>query len=82
MATVTDQREQAERDAAREELMRQRAVKAAELQKLDDKLAQVSDADFMARLGRMQVSEMTVKEKSELVSRLGLAGFEKLLGVR
>jgi hypothetical protein len=39
-------------------------------------------ADFIERLGRMKVQEMTLREKSELVTRLGFRGFMELLGVR
>ena len=39
-------------------------------------------ADFIERLGRMKVQGMTLREKSELVTRLGFRGFMELLGVR
>jgi hypothetical protein len=55
---------------------------AARLAQLDTKLAQAENADFSERLGRMKVQEMTLREKSELVTRLGFRGFMELLGVR
>jgi hypothetical protein len=82
MATVEQSEQQQARDAALAELKRQRGEAAARLAKLDDKLKEAENADFIERLGRMKVSEMTTREKSELVSRLGLDGFLGLLGAR
>jgi hypothetical protein len=72
MATnLVEQREQEQRDAALAQLRRQRGAKAGELAKLDASIAQLSDADFVARIGSLRRREMTPKQKSEAISRLG-----------
>jgi hypothetical protein len=77
--TIEQQRAEAERAAALAELKRQRAVKAAELQRIDDKLAQVRDHDFMSRLGALELKSMSVKQRSEVVARIGYEKFRDLL---
>jgi hypothetical protein len=79
MATIEAIREQDERDAAMAELLRKRAVKAAELQKLDEQLAEVRDHDFVARLGALELKSMSVKQRSEVVSRIGYERFRDLV---
>ena len=71
MATINGQAEQAERDKLLKELKAQRAVKAAELAKLDEKLEAVSDADFKARLGDRRRSEMSTRERAEVIRKIG-----------
>jgi hypothetical protein len=83
MTTTVSELEAAKaRDEALTKLKVERAAAAARLAELDGKLAEAENADFIERLGRMKVSEMTTREKSELVTRLGLDGFLKLLDAR
>jgi hypothetical protein len=81
-ATAAELEQQRQRDEVLAKLKRERAEVSTRLAAVESKLVEAENADFIERLGKMQVSEMTVKEKSELVSRLGLEGFERLLGVR
>jgi len=79
MATITDQREQDERDRLIEQLRAARSAKAAELQKLDDKLQAVEDGAFLADLGRKELAQMSTHEKARVVSKLGAEQFEALV---
>ena len=62
---------EAELERARREaiarLEKDRAVKAAALAEADTKLQQARDGDLKARLGTRRRSEMTMKERAELV---------------
>jgi hypothetical protein len=83
MAATVEELEAAKaREEEKARLLKVRNEAAARLAAAEAKLAQAENVDFIERLGRMQISEMTAREKSEIVSRLGLEGFEKLLGVR
>jgi hypothetical protein len=77
--TIEQQREADERNRMIEQLRAQRAAKAAELQAIDTKLEQVTDADFMSRVGQADLKTLSVRERSEIVSRLGPQEFERLV---
>jgi hypothetical protein len=80
--TATELEAERRRAEAIGKLNKERGEAAARLAALDTKLSQAENADFLERLGRMKVHEMTLREKSEIVSRLGLDGFLELLGAR
>jgi hypothetical protein len=80
--TIDEQERQREHAAVLAELRRRRAEVAGKLAKIDAKIGQLGDANFRERLGSRKVSEMTVKEKAEVVDKVGFEGFAELLGVR
>jgi hypothetical protein len=80
--TIDEQERQREHAAVLAELKRQRAVKAGELARIDEKISQLGEANFRERLGAMPVSSMTTREKVEVVEKVGSEGFAALLGVR
>jgi hypothetical protein len=79
MATIEQQREQDERNAMIEQLRAARASKAAELARIDEKLAAATDADFMARVGTADLKTLSVRERSEIVSKIGPDRFAELV---
>ena len=77
--TLDKQAEEKERKAAIEQLRTKRSELANKLSALDDSIEQMENNDFKARLGNVQLSKMTIKQKSEVVDRLGLDAFLGLL---
>ena len=67
--------------AATPPLRVQRPKKAAELEALDGKLQAATDADFMSRVGSADLKTLTLRERSEIVSKIGYEKFKALLGV-
>jgi hypothetical protein len=82
MATISGQNEQDERAQAIAQLKSRQAAKQAELARIDEALAAAEDHDFHARLGREQIKTLDVRQKSEIVSRLGSQKFLELIGAR
>jgi hypothetical protein len=82
MATIEEAERAREHAAVMAELHRQRAKAAGKLARIDEKIGQLSDANFRERLGSRKVSEMTTKEKVEVVNKVRLGGFLELLGAR
>jgi hypothetical protein len=80
--TIDEQERQRAHAAAMAELVRQRAEAVGKLARLDEKISQLSDTNFRERLGSRKVSEMTTKEKVEVVNKVRLGGFLELLGAR
>jgi hypothetical protein len=80
--TIDEAVRQREHELVLAELVRQQAETAGKLAKIDAQISQLGDANFRERLGSRKVSEMTTKEKAEVVNRLGLDGFLELLGTR
>jgi hypothetical protein len=80
--TIDEQERHREHEAALAELVRQRAEVAGRLTKIDEKIGQLGDANFRERLGSRKISQMTTKEKVEVVNKVGFEGFAELLGVR
>jgi flagellar motility protein MotE (MotC chaperone) len=76
--TINQAAEQRERDRILNELRSQRAAKASELEKLDQKIENLSDADFKQRLGDRSRSQMSVKERSEVVAKVGVSEYLQL----
>jgi hypothetical protein len=76
--TINQAAEQRERDRILNELRSQRAAKASELEKLDQKIENLSDADFKQRLGDRPRSQMSVKERSEVVAKVGVSEYLQL----
>jgi len=78
-ATIKAMAEQRARD---EELTRLRKAQHEAQQRLEattEALQQAEDRDFHARLARMSIRGMTLKEKSETVARIGGEAYEKLI---
>ena len=65
MATLNEAAEREERERVLKELRAQRALKAGEVEKLDQQIEQLTDADFRKRLGDMRRGQMSTAEKSE-----------------
>ena len=77
--TIEQMREQDERNAMIEQLRAARSAKAAELARIDEKLEQATDADFMSRIGNADLRTLSAREKSEIVSKLGFSRFAALV---
>jgi hypothetical protein len=77
--TVEQQREQDERTRLIERLRQERSVKAQELAALDTKLQAAEEGDFMANLGRRELSQMTPKERAMVAAKLGHERFAQLV---
>jgi hypothetical protein len=80
--TIEQMREQDERNRLIEQLRAARSKKAQELEAIDTKLEQVSDADFMARVGSADLRTLTTREKAEIVAKLGPEKFAELVTCR
>ena len=80
--TVDEQQAADERSKLIAQLRETRAKRLAELARADEALAAAEDADFHARLGQTELKGMGIKEKAEVVSRIGYERFRALLGAR
>jgi hypothetical protein len=80
--TVEDlERARAKLDAL-SELRAERAEAASRLAELESALAVAESSDFKERLGSRPLKEMTLRERSELVARIGYVRFRELVGGR
>ena len=70
-ANLNEQAAQTERDRLIAQLEADRAKKAEALAAADAKLQAAQDGDFKARLGERRRSEMSRKEKVEVIAKLG-----------
>jgi hypothetical protein len=83
MATLTEIEEAERRALAIAEARRICAGHEAKLAKSRERLAELQDADFVARLASNPVSQMTTTERSELIQKRGLRFFQDAIeGVR
>jgi hypothetical protein len=76
--TINEAEAQRERAKGLAELKRQRDEVAAKLAEKDAQIAQVEDHDFKARLGDLKQSQMSTKQKSEAIARLGAKEYPAL----
>jgi hypothetical protein len=71
MGTINEAEAERQRREVIALLEQDRAKKAAALAEVDAKLAVAKDGDFRARLGDRKRSQMSTKEKTEVIRKLG-----------
>jgi predicted RNase H-like nuclease (RuvC/YqgF family) len=77
--TLEEQREAEQRAAAINELRKSLAGHEMNATKVRDRIRELEDADTLARLGSKRVSEMSTREKSELVALVGPEKFAQMV---
>jgi hypothetical protein len=79
MASLAEQEEEQRRKDAISEQKRIIAGHQMNLTKAQDRLQQLEADDFERRIASKPLDQLTVSERSEIISRLGLRRFEELL---